>query len=94
VYITMNGPSEFTVTGTLRDWDITDRLGAIRARTLLVGGEHDECRPAHLADMQARIPGSRLEIISGASHLCFAEQPQAFQRVVNAFLDEAESASR
>jgi proline iminopeptidase len=94
VYIAMNGPSEFTVTGTLRDWDITDRLGAIRARTLLVGGEHDECRPAHLADMQARIPGSRLEIISGASHLCFAEQPQAFQRVVNAFLDEAESASR
>ena len=26
VYGTMNGPSEFHVVGTIRDWDITDRL--------------------------------------------------------------------
>jgi len=91
VYNTMNGPSEFTITGTLRDWDIMDALGAISVPTLLVGGRHDECRPAHLADMQARIPGSRLEIIENASHLCFAEQPEAFRQVVNAFLEEAES---
>jgi hypothetical protein len=26
------------------------------------------------------------------AYLCFAEQPEAFRRVVNAFLDEAESA--
>jgi proline iminopeptidase len=71
-----------------------DRLGAISVPTLLVGGEHDECRPSHLADMQARIPGSRLAVIKDASHLCFAEQPQVFRELVNAFLDEAESASR
>jgi hypothetical protein len=26
VYNTMNGPSEFTVTGILKTWDIMDRL--------------------------------------------------------------------
>jgi len=87
VYNTMNGPSEFTVTGTLKSWDIMDRLGEIDVPTLLVGGRYDECRPAHLAEMQSRIPGSELEIIEDASHLCFAEQPEAFGGIVNAFLD-------
>jgi proline iminopeptidase len=30
VYNTMNGPSEFTVTGTLKTWDIMDRLAGDR----------------------------------------------------------------
>jgi proline-specific peptidase len=86
VYNTMNGPSEFTVTGTLKTWDIMDRLGEIRVPTLLVGGRYDECRPAHLEEMHKRIAGSQLAIIEDASHLCFAEQPQAFTRLVNSFL--------
>jgi proline iminopeptidase len=85
VYNTMNGPSEFTVTGTLKTWDVMDRLGEITTRTLLVGGRHDECRPGHLAEMHRRIPGSRLEIIENASHLCFAEQPAAFIKIINDF---------
>jgi pimeloyl-ACP methyl ester carboxylesterase len=84
----MNGPSEFSVTGTLRTWDVMDRLGEIGSRTLLVGGRHDECRPAHLEEMHRRITGSRLAIIEDASHLCFTEQPQVFTELVNAFLGD------
>jgi proline-specific peptidase len=86
VYSTMNGPSEFTVTGTLRTWDIMDRLSEIEVPTLLVGGRYDECRPEHLAEMHRRIPGSRLVIIEDASHLCFAEQPQEFMETLTTFL--------
>ena len=78
------------MTGTIRDWDVTDRLDEIRVPTLLVGGRYDECRPAHLEDMQRRIKDSRLAIIEDASHLCFAEQPLEFQRIVNAFLQQVE----
>jgi pimeloyl-ACP methyl ester carboxylesterase len=91
VYNTMNGPSEFTVTGTLKTWDISGRLGEITAPTLLVGGRYDECRPSHLEEMHRRIPGSQLEIIEDASHLCFAEQPDEFTALVNAFLASVES---
>jgi proline iminopeptidase len=82
VYNTMNGPSEFTVTGTLKTWDIMDRLPEIAVRTLLVGGRHDECTPGHLEDMQRRIAGSRLVIIEDASHLCFAERGEPSRRAV------------
>ena len=68
VYNTMNGPSEFTVTGTLKTCDIMDRLPEIQVPTLLVGGRYDECTPGHLAEMHRRIAGSRLEIIEDASH--------------------------
>ena len=47
VYETMNGPSEFTVTGRFRDWDVFDRLGEIRVPTLVMGGRHDEIRVDH-----------------------------------------------
>ncbi|OLC27257.1 MAG: hypothetical protein AUG06_04390 [Actinobacteria bacterium 13_1_20CM_2_65_11] len=90
VYNYMNGPSEFTVVGTIKDWDVSDRLDQIRVPTLLIGGRYDECRPAHLEDMQRRIKDSQLVIIEDASHLCFAEQPQEFLRNVNAFLRQVE----
>ena len=82
----MNGPSEFTVTGTLKTWDIMDRLPEITVRTLLVGGRYDECTPGHLEEMHRRIAGSRLVIIEDASHLCFAEQPAEFNKVINSFM--------
>jgi proline-specific peptidase len=92
VYNHMNGPSEFTVTGTLKTWDIMDRLSEIQTRTLLVGGRYDECRPEHMAEMHRRIAGSRHEIIEDASHLCFAEQTDTFAAIVNEFLAAAEQA--
>ena len=93
VYSTMNGPSEFSVTGNLRTWDVMDRLGEITVPALLIGGRYDECRPDHLADMHRRMPDSQLVIIEDASHLCFAEQPAEFAAVVNAFLDKTDGGS-
>ena len=93
VYNTMNGPSEFTVTGTLKTWDIMDRLPEIRVPTLLVGGRYDECTPGHMQAMHARIPGSELVTIEDASHLCFAERPAEFNKIVNSFFGRTDGGS-
>jgi proline iminopeptidase len=87
----MAGPSEFRIIGTLKDWDIMDRLGEITVPTLVTGGEFDECRPSHLREVHARIPGSTLEIIPNASHLSFAERPEVFIPIVNDFLADVET---
>jgi proline iminopeptidase len=87
VYLTMNGPSEFTITGSMKNWDVMDRLHEIEVPTLLICGRHDECRPAHLEEMNRRIPDSRMAVIENASHLCFTEQPTEFNVRVNDFLD-------
>jgi L-proline amide hydrolase len=36
VYNTMNGPGEFHVVGSLKSWDITDRLHETTTPTLLI----------------------------------------------------------
>src|SRR5664279_3413696 len=43
VYFTMNGPSEFCVIGTLKHWDVRQRLGEIHAPTLVTSGRYDDC---------------------------------------------------
>jgi len=58
VYRTMNGPSEFHIIGSCKDWQSKDRLHEIRVPTLLVSGRHDEATPALqqvlLAESRAR----------------------------------------
>jgi proline-specific peptidase len=93
VYGYMNGPSEFTVVGTLKDWSVMDRLGEIDKPTLVVSGEHDELRPEHAREIAAAIPDAELQILEGCSHLSFAEDPETFCRVTNEFLERAEAAS-
>jgi proline-specific peptidase len=93
IYEYMAGPSEFAIVGTLRDWDVTERLGEIPVPTLLTCGEHDEMRPAHAEDMRRRIPNAELEVFPGASHLTMAEAPEAYRARLNEFFDRVESVS-
>ncbi len=91
VYHTMNGPSEFHVVGTLREWDITRRLPSIAVPTLLVSGAHDEATPRILGEIHDRIPGSRWELFAYSSHMPHIEEPAKFKEVVAGFLAEHDS---
>jgi proline iminopeptidase len=90
IYKYMAGPSEFAIVGTLRDWNVTDRLGEIDVPTLITCGEHDEMRPAHAADMLRRMPNAELEVFPGASHVTMAEVPDAYRARLNEFFDRVE----
>jgi proline iminopeptidase len=87
----MNGPSEFTVTGRFRDWDIFDRLGEIGVPTLVMSGRYDELRPDQAEDIHKGIAGSELVIFENSSHTPFHEERELFMRTVNDFLDRVEA---
>jgi L-proline amide hydrolase len=86
VYHTMNGPSEFHVIGTLKHWDITPRLPAVRVPALVISGEHDEATPAVVRPLVDALPGARWELLDGASHSTHLEQPERFLELVEEFL--------
>lgn len=92
VYHTMNGPSEFHVIGTLREWDIIDRLGEIRLPTLVTSGQFDEATPLIAGTVHEGIPGSRWELFEASSHMPHAEEPERYMAVVSGFLSEVEAA--
>lgn len=86
VYHTMNGPNEFHVIGSLRDWSVIDRLHRVDVPTFVVAGEHDEATPATWQPFVEQIPDARQHVFPGASHCTHLEQPEEFRRVVGAFL--------
>jgi L-proline amide hydrolase len=86
VYHTMNGPSEFHCIGSLKTWDITDRLPEISAPTLLVSGRHDEATPHIVEQIHSRVPGAQWRIFEESSHMPHVEEPEAFLETVEAFL--------
>ena len=92
VYLAMNGPSEFHVTGTLRSWSVIDRLNEISVPTLFTCGRHDECTPEMSAGIASAIPGADLVIFEESAHFAHAEEPERYRQVVAAFLDRVESA--
>ena len=86
VYHTMNGPSEFHCIGSLKTWDITDRLREITAPTLLVSGRHDEATPHIVEQIYTRIPDAQWELFEESSHMPHVEEHEAFLERVEAFL--------
>lgn len=90
VYMTMNGPSEFHVIGTIKDWDITDRLKDIAYPTLLLSGRYDEATPAVVQVLKDNIPGAEWTIFEESSHMPFAEETERYLTTVESFLTRIE----
>jgi pimeloyl-ACP methyl ester carboxylesterase len=64
------------------------QLGQITARTLvLVGAQDWVCPVMDSEHLQAGIHGARLEILEGAGHFSWVEQPEEFFAKVDAFLN-------
>jgi 3-oxoadipate enol-lactonase len=64
---------------------------AVRVPTLVLVGERDTITPPPLSEQLANlIPGARLAVIPGAGHLSNEEDPDAFDRLLAAFLQEVD----
>ena len=65
------------------------KLGAIKAPTLVLSGDSDAIVPVQNSrNLASTIPGAKLRIIEGGSHLFFIERPKEFNRSVIEFLKE------
>ncbi len=69
---------------------VLERLGEIRAPTLVMVGADDVSRPPHEAERMARaIPGARLEVIPEAGHIANLERPEVVTPLLESFLAQA-----
>uniref|UniRef100_UPI0035A8CAA1 proline iminopeptidase-family hydrolase n=1 Tax=Mesorhizobium sp. LHD-90 TaxID=3071414 RepID=UPI0035A8CAA1 len=87
VYRNMNGPTEFHVIGTMKDWTIDDRLPNIAVPTLLISGRHDEATPEVVRPYVERVPGIRWVLFEHSSHMPHVEERDLCMRTVSDFLN-------
>jgi proline iminopeptidase len=91
IYNYMQGPSEFTITGTLKAYDATARLGMIRVPTLYTVGEFDEADPATIRHFAELTPGAQVVVLAGAAHLTPWDARDENVRVVREFLRRSDT---
>jgi L-proline amide hydrolase len=88
VYFTMNGPSEFHVVGSLKNWSVIDRLDRIKVPTFLISGRYDEATPAVVQPFADHIKDVRWQIFENSSHMPHVEETELYMKSVGAFLDK------
>ena len=90
VYMYMEGPSEFTITGTLKTYDRTPDLGKLKLPVLYIVGDNDEANPETTRYYQSLTPGAKLAIIKNAGHLTMQDNQAEHNQVLAAFLDSCD----
>jgi proline iminopeptidase len=93
IYNYMQGPSEFTIVGTLKKYDATSELKSIKVPTLFTVGEFDEANPDIIKRHASMTPGAKVEVIPGAAHITTWDNPPAMVSAVRAFLRHVDSTS-
>src|SRR5207245_11213006 len=88
---TMTGPNEFTIIGTIKDWDVTDRLPTIHLPTLVTVGRYDEVTPRVAESIHRGIKGSKLVRFEKSAHLAMWEERAHYIEVLRDFLDHVRS---
>ena len=89
----MHGPSELTVSGTLKDYDATSFLKEITVPALYAAGQYDEASPALVRRYASMTPGARFVLIRDAAHFITWDNPTATTAAVREFLASVDSRS-
>lgn len=87
-YVVGWGPNEFTPLGTLKDYNVTEKLCTIKEPALIISGGNDLCTPYIAKTMFDRIPNSRWELFRTCRHSCYVEDLPRYSRLLRSWLNE------
>lgn len=86
VYETMQGPNEFVVTGTFKDWNRWNDLSKILCPTLIISAKYDTMNPEDQLRMKALIPHSKLVMCPNGSHCTMFDDPENYFNALRDFI--------
>lgn len=87
VYHAMNGPSEFHIIGSIRDWEAESRLHLVRVPALVISGRHDEATPKLQEVLVRGLRDSHQVIMEDSSHMPFWEERARYMGEVGQWLE-------
>lgn len=88
LYVTMQGPSEFGISGKLEKWDVKASLKNITVPTLVVGAKHDTMDPAHMEWMSKEVKNGSYLFCPNGSHMSLYDDQEIFMNGLIGFLQK------
>ncbi|WP_026694237.1 proline iminopeptidase-family hydrolase [Peribacillus kribbensis] len=90
IYQTMWGPSEFCVTGNLKEFNCVEDLHKIHVPSLFMCGRYDEAVPETTLHYSRQIQGAEFHVFEESSHTPYLEQTDEYLKVVGEFINQTE----
>ncbi len=86
VYVTMQGPSEFGISGRLESWDRKAHLREIAVPTMVIGARHDTMDPEHMKWMSTQLQNGSYLFCPNGSHMCMYDDQDTYMNGLIAFI--------
>jgi proline iminopeptidase len=89
LYVTMQGPSEFGLSGKLEQWNRMEDLKHIKVPTLVIGATHDTMDPAYMEKMADNMENGSFLLCPKGSHMCMYDDQERYMYGLIKFLKES-----
>ncbi|UKJ06507.1 proline iminopeptidase-family hydrolase [Solitalea lacus] len=86
LYVTMQGPSEFGISGKLKKWDRKNDLKNISVPTLIIGSKHDTMDPEHMKWMATQVQNGSYLFCPNGSHMSMYDDQETYMNGVVKFI--------
>jgi proline iminopeptidase len=80
LYVTMQGPSEFGISGKLVNWDRKADLKTIKIPVLVIGAQYDTMDPDHMKWMSTQFPNGSFLYCHNGSHMAMYDDQQTYMK--------------
>jgi proline iminopeptidase len=91
LYVTMQGPSEFGISGKLEKWDVKNLLKNISVPTLVIGAKYDTMDPEHMKWMSKEVQNGSFLFCANGSHMCMYDDQKTYMDGLIRFLKRSSS---
>jgi proline iminopeptidase len=94
LYVTMQGPSEFGVSGKLEKWDVTAQLKTLTVPTLTVGAQHDTMDPEHMKWISNEVQNGSFLYCPNGSHCAYYDDQETYMAGLIKFLKAVDAGKK
>ena len=78
IYVSMQGPSEFGISGKLEKWDVSAELPKIKTPTLVIAASHDTMDPEYMKWMSTQFPNGQFVLCPNGGHMCMWDDQEHY----------------
>ncbi|OUJ74288.1 proline iminopeptidase-family hydrolase [Hymenobacter crusticola] len=86
LYVTMQGPSEFGISGKLTNWDRTKDLPKLSVPVLSIGGKYDTMDPEHMRWIATQVQNGTALTCPQGSHMSMYDDQQTYMKGLTKFI--------
>lgn len=94
LYVTMQGPSEFGISGKLENWNVKPLLKNLSVPTLVIGARYDTMDPEHMKWMSSEVQNGSYLFCPNGSHMSMYDDQETYMSGLVKFLKAVDAGEK